>query len=944
MKKWGLASLFAICLVASLLYVMPSSVHAATSGSCGENLTWSLSNGTLTISGSGAMENYIYNTIPWKWDRSSINAVVIQDGVTTIGNNAFNDCDSLTSVTIGDSVSTIGDYAFRSCGSLSSVTIPNSVITIGNYVFYDCDSLTTVPVGKSVTTIGDCAFVSCGSLNSVTIGNSVTTIGKSAFSSCGNLSSVTIGNSVITIGESAFYQCSNLTSVTIGNGVTTIGNSAFYNCDSLISVIVPNGITTIGDKVFYDCDSLISVTISDGVTTIGNDMFCGCDSLTSVTIGDSVRTIGDYAFRFCGSLSSVTIPNSVTTIGDYAFGGCNMPSITLPDSVTTIGDYAFGGCAISSITIPDSVITIGESAFYQCSNLTSVTIGNGVTSIGTLAFQFCDNLTDVFVTDPSAWCKISFGDYYSNPAHFSNNLHFVDTSGNEVANIVLDTTVTKIPGGAFRNCKALTTITVPDSVTAIGHYAFYGCDSLISVTVLDGVTTIGDEVFYDCDSLISVIIPDSVTTIGVDVLSGCSSLENITIPFVGKSRKTASDTYQYPLGYLFGTSSYAGGVSTKQYYFGSSTSSTTYSTYYIPASLKSVTVTGGDILYGAFYLCSNLTSVTIGDSVTTIGRYAFKSCFNLSSVIIPDSVTSIEAYAFDYCNNLTIHGIAGSYAQQYAEANDIPFIVLKNDEACNGETTFATLQEALDAYEGGTIQLQADVDSVTVTKNAVIDLNGFDIASVKMTSATLKVLDSKTDDYTIADGDYGKIAFFIGGTVTPAEGYIAIGELDGFAYHKVSLEITDMTLRSADAGVYYKCTFNGDEMVAEQVTSYGVALSVRGTPTIGTLGTQYSAFTEFTSGANTPSTLLKNVLKETNTTAQNNRNADMKVYGRPYIQIGERYIYGETVSRSFREQVELADTIWSTLTAEQQTAVQEMYRTFQTEMDTWTIPNIKASV
>ena len=131
-------------------------------------------------------------------------------------------------------------------------------------------------------------------------------------------------------------------------------------------------------------------------------------------------------------------------------------------------------------------------------------------------------------------------------------------------------------------------------------------------------------------------------------------MTEITLPFVGaKAGVTSNNTYQYPFGYIFGTSSYTGGTATKQYYYGSSTSSTTISTYYIPSSLKSVTITGGNILYGAFYNCSSLTSVVIGDSVTSIGEDAFSYCSSLTSVTIGDSVTSIGDSAFNGCTSLT---------------------------------------------------------------------------------------------------------------------------------------------------------------------------------------------------------------------------------------------------------------------------------------------------
>lgn len=166
-------------------------------------------------------------------------------------------------------------------------------------------------------------------------------------------------------------------------------------------------------------------------------------------------------------------------------------------------------------------------------------------------------------------------------------------------------------------------------------------------------TAIGESAFSNNTTIKKITVPDSVTSISSGVFSGCSSLTEITLPFIGDSAKTSSDTYQYPLGYIFGTRSYAGCVATKQSYYGYSTSSSVEDTFYIPSSLKSVTITGGNILYGAFSGCIVLTSVTIGNSVTSIGGEAFYECSNLKSITIPDSVTSIGRYAFSYCYGLT---------------------------------------------------------------------------------------------------------------------------------------------------------------------------------------------------------------------------------------------------------------------------------------------------
>ena len=188
-------------------------------------------------------------------------------------------------------------------------------------------------------------------------------------------------------------------------------------------------------------------------------------------------------------------------------------------------------------------------------------------------------------------------------------------------------------------------------MTSIGSNPFYNCSSLTSVVIGNGVTSIGN-IFIDCSSLTRVVIGNGVTSINSGAFDGCSSLEEITLPFIGaKAGVTASNTYQYPLGYIFGTSSYTGSTATTQYYYGSSTSSLTSSTYYIPSSLKTVTVIGGNILRGAFYNCSNLTSVVIGENVTGIGSDAFYGCSGLDSIIFKDTSTWYRTTSLTYWNN-----------------------------------------------------------------------------------------------------------------------------------------------------------------------------------------------------------------------------------------------------------------------------------------------------
>ena len=324
--------------------------------------------------------------------------MVICNGVTTIGDLAFRDCDSLTSVIIGDSVTTIGEDAFYACTSLTSVTIPDSVTTIGGRAFYDC-GLKSITIPDSVTTIGGSAFNDCYNLESVYCKATTPPIG-------GNY--MFYGNDddrKIYVPKSSEHKYKideywsdyaddivsfDFESTTTINYTTTDGQIV----DARLPIISNTYSNGIGEITFF----------SDGIIPI--EAFQECANLYTITIPDSVTTIGGYAFRDCDSLTSITIPDSVTMIGDSAFRGCDsLTSVAIGDSVTTIREWTFSDCdSLTSVTIGDSVTTIGDDAFYSCDSLTSITIPDSVTMIGDSAFLNCDNLTSVYckaTTPPS---------------------------------------------------------------------------------------------------------------------------------------------------------------------------------------------------------------------------------------------------------------------------------------------------------------------------------------------------------------------------------------------------------------------------------------------------------------------------------------------------------------------------------------------------------------
>ena len=410
----------------TLFLALVASVSAiyAQSGTCGDNLTWTLSDSVLTISGTGTMEDYVYSSdVPWHDYRSSILSVIISDGVTSIGNRAFRKCSSLTFVTIPNSVTSIGEWAFYDCSKLTSVTIPNSVTSIGNGAFAYCSSLTSVTIPNSVTSIGDDAFYNCKSLTSVTIPNSVTSIGEYAFNYCSSLTSVTIPNSVTSIGDYAFWYCSSLTSVTIGNSVTSIGDYAFNYCSSLTSInvaddnpnycsmdgvlfnkdkttliqypggkqgayIIPNSVTSVGDWAFSYCKSLTSVTIPKSVTSIGLTAFACDDALVAINV--------EQGNRAYSSVDGVLYNRDKTVIIAYPTGKTNN-SYTILDGVNTIDTCAFAGNEyLEYINMPKTLISIDYAAFANCTKLIEIVIPKTVRTIGSYAFYNCASLKKIY--------------------------------------------------------------------------------------------------------------------------------------------------------------------------------------------------------------------------------------------------------------------------------------------------------------------------------------------------------------------------------------------------------------------------------------------------------------------------------------------------------------------------------------------------------------------
>ena len=339
------------------------------------NVSWSLDdNDTLTISGTGAMPAN-YSAGQWPWNEKTVRKVIIGDGVTSIGVEAFYNCTNLEEVTFaeGSQLETIGDAAFSGCKSLSSIKIPASVSSIGDSAFQNCTNLkeVTFAEGSQLKTIGDWAFAWCENLSSIEIPASVTSIGRYAFHSCSGLKMVTFGkeSQLTAIEAYAFEGCTSLTSIGIPASVTFIGDHAFLSCTGLQTVTfdIDSKLETIGASAFQACTILSSINIPANVTSIGNSAFYACLSLKTVTFAgtsNDVPTIGASAFSDCASLETINIPTA------QGYGGGNWPTevnYVVPGTGGQTTTYRhvivkkIGGDKSCTVTPGTSLVQVGKS-------------------------------------------------------------------------------------------------------------------------------------------------------------------------------------------------------------------------------------------------------------------------------------------------------------------------------------------------------------------------------------------------------------------------------------------------------------------------------------------------------------------------------------------------------------------------------------------------------
>ena len=538
-------------------------------GSCGDNVTYSLDTetGVLTISGTGKMKDYSGEDSPF-YQNSNIKSVIIENGVTSIGNLAFSSCNSLIEVSLPSSIISLGVSAFSGCENLMSISIPANVADIQSIAFAGCKKLTSIEV--------DSNNENYSSINGVLFDKNITEL--VCYPAGKNDASYTVPNTVKSFAYGSFYDCENLTSVIIPNGVTSIGGASFWNCKNLKSIVIPKSVTKIDLFSFNGCESLKDIYYT-GTQDEWNNITIGDGNinLTSATIHynfvpctenqhnyygewkiieEPTCTKAGLKQRTCsfdGYVQKEEIPakgHTEVVINGYA-ATCEKSGLTDGKKCSACGEVLEAQKEIAKLghsytkTVVEPTCTEQGYTIYKCETCGETKKADFVNAKGhdfSNNAQFCLNgcgkvNPNYVAPDTSTVQTGSCGDNVIYSLNTETGVLTISGTGemtdspfsqnSSIKSVIIENGVTSIVTYAFSGCTSLTSITIPDSVVSIGESAFDGCTSLVSVTLSKSITIIEYSTFFGCSSLTSIEIPKSVTTIVNFAFCNCTNLTDV---------------------------------------------------------------------------------------------------------------------------------------------------------------------------------------------------------------------------------------------------------------------------------------------------------------------------------------------------------------------------------------------------------------------------------
>lgn len=653
----------------------------AYTGTCGENLTYDFdqTTGTLKISGIGDMTDYYYSSSasPWKEFKNSITNVIIQDGVESIGRDAFYECSAIKSVDIASSVKCINYQAFENCTSLGAIDIPSSVKTIEHSAFYSCTSLSSVTLSEGLEKIEYSAFQNCNALYNVEIPESVFFIGSKAFQR-GWGPNIVLRSSM---GGPAYYYAQNE-----NNRVVFESNGKYFK-----------GGGKCGDNVNYEFDAETGTLVISGTGEMydytssnwGSEsdapFFTYVKSIKKIIIEEGVTNIGKASISYAKNVEEVYLPASVENIPDclpysdknymiYADEGTYAYNYAMENWLSINGKIQ-GKCGNGTHYTFDEatgLLTIGGTGelyyFNSYSQITpwisngwnelikDVVIEEGVTGLGSDTFTNCPNIESInisaSVTDLNA-----ITDPYNNPLESkcfeSINVSEENQNYSSIDGVLFNKEKTNLI--CYPINKPDENYSVPETVETIGEYAFSYNDKLVNIDIPNSVTSIETNTFYECPSLKNVVLPTSITSIEGNLFFRCTALDNVIIPDGVVS---------------IGSGAFEICTSLKNVVIPNSVTSIDSRAFSGCTSLESIVLSDNitEINANLFSGCSSLKDITITDKITSIGNSAFSGCTSLTSVVIPQNVKSIGYDVFSGCFSLTDAIILNDSAKFYGDS------------------------------------------------------------------------------------------------------------------------------------------------------------------------------------------------------------------------------------------------------------------------------------
>ena len=581
---------------------------------------------------------------------SKITSVTLPNMVKSIGYRAFYSCSNLRNIYISKTVSSVGGEAFFGCTSLSNITIMSDNVYIADYAFNNAAYSPKVYI-ESIKTWCKYSFASASAnplysrsgssngalylygssypISEVVIPDSFSQIKQYAFRNCGSINTITIPSTITQIGSYAFEYCNGITKVNISDVdawskidfATPYSNPAHSNGklwkdgQQLSTVVLTNVVTSISKYAFYNCRGITNILIPSSVTSIGMEAFYSCYDITAVQT-PSLQS-------WC-AISFANANANPLFYGKKLYNdGTLVVNLTIPNTITQIKDYTFYNLTSLEVLSLNNVTSIGVSAFNGCTGLNMVNVPTTLTTIGNEAFANCKNSYGVYISDITAWCNIAFASATSNPLFCGHNLFLnnIQQTSIELPGI---STIKKY---SFAGCGA-SSIIFPDTITKIEEGAFNNCKNITILDLKNNLTTIEANAFSGDSALTTVNIPSSVTQIKNGAFSDCSSLNRVNITDINK---------WVAISFENGTANPL---------------NCAHNLYLNNAQITDIpALTATQIKQYVFYGLG-LTSITIPDGITSIGKYCFASNNNLRDVHIPTSLITFGVGAFKDDTNI----------------------------------------------------------------------------------------------------------------------------------------------------------------------------------------------------------------------------------------------------------------------------------------------------